>query len=153
MFDDAKYMAKEAVDRNNALAALDQMREEKSTPAWATSTPVRRLLAALAGLAIVSAPVVTALENPRWFVVYILGVVLVIALIRTASRASTAPVGKVDIAVAGVLSLIAVVVALSAQTDTNLQAGVTATAGIGVSVIAAAVATPSLTRVWRSVTS
>ena len=153
MFDDAKYMAKEAVDRNNALAALDQMREEKSTPAWATSTPVRRLLAALAGLVIVSAPVVTALENPRWFVVYILGVVLVIALIRTASRASTAPVGKVDIAVAGVLSLIAVVVALSAQTDTNLQAGVTATAGIGVSVIAAAVATPSLTRVWRSVTS
>jgi len=153
MFDDAKYMAKEAVDRNNALAALDQMREEKSTPAWAAFAPVRRLLAALTALIIVSAPLITALENPRWFVAYVLGVVGVIALIRTASRASTAPVGRVDIAVAGVLSLIAVVVALSAQTDTNLQAGVTATAGIGVSVIAAAVATPSLTRVWRAAIS
>lgn len=153
MFDDAKYMAKEAVDRNNALAALDQMREEKSTPAWATSKPVRRLLAALTALIIISAPLVTALENPRWFVVYVLGVVTLVALTRSASRASSARMGRVEISVAATLSFLAVVVALSAQTDTNLQAGVTATAGIGVSVIAAAVAAPSLTRVWRAVTS
>ena len=31
MFDDAKYMAKEAVDRNNALGALDQMPRRRST--------------------------------------------------------------------------------------------------------------------------
>jgi hypothetical protein len=153
MFDDAKYMAKEAVDRNNALAALDQMREERPMPRWAKPLPVRRFLSVVVGLTIVAAPLVTALENPRWFVGYVLVVVVVIGLARSATRASRTPIGKVDITVLAVLSFISVLVALSAQTDTNLQAGVTATAGIGVSVIAAAVAAGPLTRLWRPVTS
>ena len=33
MFDDAKYMAKEAVDRNNALADLDQQRNHETVHA------------------------------------------------------------------------------------------------------------------------
>jgi len=153
MFDDAKYMAKDAVDRNNALAALDQMREEKSTPGWAKPVPVRRLLAFVAAVVIVAAPVVTALENPRWFVVYVLAVVVLIGLARSATRASTSPINRVDLTVLAIMIFISVLVALSAQTDTNLQAGVTATAGIGVSVIAAAVAAQSLVRLWRAATS
>lgn len=153
MFDDAKYMAKEAVDRNNALASLDQMREERSTPRWAQPSPVRRFLAVVVGLTIVAAPLVTALENPRWFVGYVLAAVVVIGLARSATRASRTPIGKIDITVLAILSFISVLVALSAQTDTNLQAGVTATAGIGVTVIAAAVAATPLTRLWRPVTS
>lgn len=153
MFDDAKYMAKEAVEQNNALAALDQMREEKATPAWAKPTPLRRLLAAVGFLVIVMAPLVTSMENPRWFVVYVLAVVTVIAMARAATRASESAIGKMELTVMAITSFLSVLVALSAQTDTNLQAGVTATAGIGVTIIAAAVAAPTLTRLWRSVTS
>lgn len=153
MFDDAKYMAKEAVDRNNALAALDQMREEKSTPRWATSLPVRRLLAVVVAVVIVAAPVVTALENPRWFVAYVIVVVLLIGLARSATRASRSVIGRIDITVVAALSFLSVLVALSAQTDTNLQAGVTATAGVGVSVIAAALVATPLTRLFRPATS
>ena len=76
-----------------------------------------------------------------------------IALARLASRAAPVlPVSRVDLVVLSVLGVLAVMVALSAQTDTNLQAGVTATAGIGVALISAAVATPTLTRLWRSAT-
>ena len=153
MFDDAKYMAKEAVDRNNALAALDQMREEKSAPRWAQPLPVRRFLAVVIGLTIVAAPLITALENPRWFAGYVVAGVALIAAARGATRASTTVIGRIDITVVAVLSFISVVVALSAQTDTDLQAGVTATAGVGVSVIAAAVAATPLTRLWRPATS
>lgn len=153
MFDDAKYMAKEAVDRNNALASLDQMREEKSTPRWATSLPLRRLLAVVTAVVIVAAPLVTSLENPRWFVTYVLVVVLLIGLARSATRASHATIGRIDIAVLSTMSVLSVLVALSAQTDTNLQAGVTATAGVAVSVVAAAVAATPLTRLFRPATS
>lgn len=153
MFDDAKYMAKEAVERNNALAALDQMREEKSTPRWAKPLAARRLLAVATALTIVAAPLVTALENPRWFVGYVLVVVVVVGLTRSATRSSRLVIGKIDITVLAILPFLSVLVALSAQTDTNLQAGVTATAGVGVSVIAAAVAATPLTRLWRPVTS
>ncbi len=153
MFDDAKYMAKDAVERNNALAALDQMREEKSTPRWATSVPVRRLLAVVVGLVIVAAPLVTAMENPRWFVAFMLVVALLVGLARSATRASQAAIGRIDITVLATMSFLSVLVALSAQTDTNLQAGVTATAGIGVSVIAASVAASPLTKLWRPTTS
>lgn len=153
MFDDAKYMAKEAVERNDALAALDQMREEKSTPTWAKPIPIRRLLAFVTALTIIAAPLVTSLENPRWFVVYVLAVVALVGITRSATRASTAPLSKVDLTVLAIMTFISVLVALSAQTDTNLQAGVTATAGIGVSVIAAAVVAQSLTRLWRPATS
>ena len=153
MFDDAKYMAKEAVDRNDALAALDQMREEKPVPARATPIGVRRGLVVVTALASIAAPLVTALENPRWFVVYVIALVTLIALARLASRAAPVlPVSRVDLVVLSVLGVLAVMVALSAQTDTNLQAGVTATAGIAVALIAAAVATPTLTRLWRSAT-
>jgi hypothetical protein len=154
MFDDAKYMAKEAVDRNDALAALDQMREEKSVPGWAKPIGVRRGLVIVTAIASIAAPRVTALENPRWFVVYVIALVMLIALARLASRAAPVPpVSRVDLVVLSVLGVLAVMVALSAQTDTNLQAGVTATAGIGVALISAAVATPTLTRLWRSATS
>ena len=153
MFDDAKYMAKEAVEQNNALASLDQMRQETSTPRWARTTPVRRLLGVVTALAIIVAPLVTALENPRWFAVYVLVLVALVAFARSATRASTAAVGKIELTITGALSFLAVLIALSAQTDTNLQAGVTATAGIAVSVIASAVAAPSLTGLWRATTS
>lgn len=149
MFDDAKYMAKEAVDRNNALGALDQMREEKFTPRWATSLPVRRLFAVVVALVLIAAPVVTALENPRWFVVYVLVVILLIGLTRSATRASRAVIGRIDITVLASMSFTSVLVALSAQTDTNLQADVTATAGIAVTVLTAAIAAPSLVRLFR----
>ena len=153
MFDDAKYMAKEAVEQNNALAALDQMREEKSTPGWAKPTVVRRLLGVVVAIAVILAPLVTALENPRWFVAYVLAAVLAVGLARSATRATNSPIGKVEIAVTSILTFLSVLVALSAQTDTNLQAGVTATAGIGVAAILAAIVSPSLTRLWRSATS
>ena len=42
MFDDAKYMAKEAVDRNNALADLDQQRSEDTVRAWSRNAVARR---------------------------------------------------------------------------------------------------------------
>jgi hypothetical protein len=153
MFDDAKYMAKEAVDRNNALGALDQMREEKSTPRWAKSLPIRRLFAVVVALLIVVAPLITAMENPRWFVAYLIVVVLLIGLARSATRASLSAIGRIDITVVAALSFLSVLVALSARTDTNLQAGVTATAGIAVSVIAAAIAASPLTRLFRPATS
>lgn len=153
MFDDAKYMAKEAVEQNNALAALDQMREERSTPQWAKPLPVRRFLAVVVGVTIVAAPLITALENPRWFAGYVVAGVALIAAARGATRAATSVIGRVDITVVAILSFVSVLVALSAQTDSNVQAGVTATAGIGVSVIAAAVAATPLTRLWRHVTS
>lgn len=153
MFDDAKYMAKEAVEQNNALAALDQMREEKSTPVWARPVLVRRILGVVVAIIVVAAPLVTALENPRWFVAYVLVTVLAISLARSATRATNSPIGRVEIAVTSILTFLSVLVALSAQTDTNLQAGVTATAGIGVAAITAAVAAPSLTRLWRAATS
>ena len=153
MFDDAKYMAKEAVEQNNALAALDQMREEKSTPVWAKPPLVRRLLGVVVAIVVVAAPLVTALENPRWFVLYVLATVLAIGLARSATRATHSPIGRVEIAVTSILTFLSVLVALSAQTDTNMQAGVTATAGIGVAAIFGAVVAPSLTRLWRAATS
>jgi hypothetical protein len=153
VFDDAKYMAKDAVERNNALSALDQMREETSTPSWARPVAVRRLLAVVASIVIAAAPLVTALENPRWFVVYVLVVVALVGIARSATRAARGAIGKLELTVLAIISFLSVLVALSAQTDTNLQAGVTATAGIGVSVIAAAVVAPSLTRLWRPATS
>ncbi len=153
MFDDAKYMAKEAVDQNNALAALDQMREEKTTPVWARPVLVRRLLGVAVAIAVVAAPLVTALENPRWFIAYLLITVLAIGLARSATRAATSPVGRAEIAITSILTFLSVLVALSAQTDTNLQAGVTATAGIGVTAITGAIAAPSLGRLWRAATS
>ena len=114
---------------------------------------MRRLLGVVTALAIILAPLVTALENPRWFVVYVLVLVALVAFARSATRASTAAVGKIELTITGALSFLAVLIALSAQTDTNLQAGVTATAGIAVSVVASAVAAPSLTRLWRAATS
>lgn len=150
MFDDAKYMAKDAVDRNNAISALDQQREEEKIHAWSRNQGLRRAIGAVLGVVVVAFPLVTSLEEPRIFVVYVLAWVAFLALARTAMRAGRAePIGRMEFLVLCGLAIVSTVVALSAQTDVNLQAGVTATAGIAVAIITAAVSTPAIVRCWR----
>jgi len=60
-----------------------------------------------------------------------------------------APVGRADFIVLAALGALSALVASSAQTDVNLEAGVTATAGVIVAVGAAALAAPVITRCWR----
>jgi hypothetical protein len=150
MFDDAKYMAKEAVERNDALAALDQQRSEDKVYTWSTNRGIRRAIGTLLGLATVAIPVITGLNEPRVFVLYVLAWVAILALARTAMRAaSPSPIGRTEFLVLAGLSAFSAVVAISAQTDVNLQAGVTATAGVILAVAAAATAASSITRCWR----
>ena len=151
MFDDAKYMAKEAVDRNNALANLDQQRSEDTVRAWSRNAVVRRGVSVLLAVVTVAIPIVTGLSEPRVFVAFVLVWIAVLALARTAMRANApAPVGRVDFIVLAGLCALSAVVAISAQTDVNLEAGVTATAGVIVAVGAAALAAPVIARCWRS---
>jgi len=150
MFDDAKYMAKEAVDRNNALADLDQQRSEDTVRAWSRNAVVRRGVSVLLAVVTVAIPIITGLSEPRVFVVYVLAWIAVLALARTAMRAAdAAPIARTEFLVLAGLSALSAVVAISAQTDVNLEAGVTATAGVILAVAAAAVATPAITRCWR----
>ena len=150
MFDDAKYMAKDAVDRNNALAALDQQRAEEKVHGWSKNTATRRGIGALLALATVIAPVITSLNEPRTFVVYVLAWLVVLALARTAMRAGRSmPIGRTEFIVLGGIGALSAGVALAAQTDVNLQAGVTATAGVIVALLGALPATPAIVRCWR----
>jgi len=150
MFDDAKYMAKEAVDRNNALADLDQQRSEDTVRAWSRNAVIRRGVAVLLALVTVAVPIVTGLSMPRVFVAFVLVWIAVLALARTAMRANTpTPIGRVDFVVLAGLCALSALVAISAQTDVNLEAGVTATAGVILAVGAAALAAPVITRCWR----
>ncbi len=150
MFDDAKYMAKEAVDRNNAIADLDQQRSEDKIHAWSRGRGIRRGIGTILGLITVAIPIITGLSEPRVFVVYVLAWIAVLALARTAMRAAdAAPIARTEFLVLAGLSALSAVVAISAQTDVNLEAGVTATAGVILAVAAAAVAAPAITRCWR----
>ena len=150
MFDDGKYMAKEAVDRNNALADLDQQRSEDTVRAWSRNVAVRRGVSVLLALVTVAIPIVTGLSEPRVFVAFVLVWIAVLALTRTAMRAhEPAPIGRADFIVLSGLCALSALVAISAQTDVNLEAGVTATAGIILAVGAAALAAPVITRCWR----
>jgi len=150
MFDDAKYMAKEAVDRNNALADLDQQRSEDTVRAWSRNAVIRRGVAVLLALVTVAVPIVTGLSEPRVFAAFVLVWIAVLALARTAMRANTpTPIGRVDFVVLAGLCALSALVAISAQTDVNLEAGVTATAGVILAVGAAALAAPVITRCWR----
>lgn len=150
MFDDAKYMAKDAVDRNNAIAALDQQRGEDKVHSWAKNRGVRRAIGVVLGLVIVAFPVITSLNEPRVFVVYVLAWISILALARTAMRAGRAEaLGKPEFVLLGGLAVLSTGVALSAQTDVNLAAGVTATAGVAVAVVTAAVSAPAIVRCWR----
>ena len=150
MFDDGKYMAKEAVDRNNALADLDQQRSEDTVRAWSRNAVVRRGVSVLLAVVTVAIPIITGLSEPRVFVAFVLVWIAVLALARTAMRANTpAPVGRADFIVLAGLCALSALVAISAQTDVNLEAGVTATAGVIVAVGAAALAAPVITRCWR----
>jgi uncharacterized membrane protein YgaE (UPF0421/DUF939 family) len=150
MFDDAKYMAKEAVDRNNAISDLDQQRAEDKVHRWSRHRSVRRVIAVLLALVIAAFPLITALNEPRVFVVYALAWLAVFALARTAMRAAPAgPIGRTEFLVLAGLAALSAVVALSAQTDVNLQAGVTATAGIVIAVITAAISASPIVRCWR----
>ena len=150
MFDDAKYMAKEAVDRNNALADLDQQRSEDTVRAWSRNAVIRRGVAVLLALVTVAVPIVTGLSEPRVFAAFALVWIAVLALARTAMRANTpTPIGRVDFVVLAGLCALSALVAISAQTDVNLEAGVTATAGVILAVGAAALAAPVITRCWR----
>ena len=144
MFDDAKYMAKDAVDRNNALADLDQQRSEDTVRAWSRSALVRRGLSVLLALLTVAIPIVTGLSEPRLFVAYVLVWIALLALTRTAMRSN-----QPEPIVLAALCAVSGLVAISAQTDVNLEAGVTATAGVIIAVGAAALAAPALTRCWR----
>ena len=63
MFDDAKYMAKEAVDRNNALADLDQQRSEDNVRAWSRNAVVRRGVSVLLAAVTVAIPIITGLSE------------------------------------------------------------------------------------------
>jgi len=151
MFDDGKYMAKEAVDRNNALANLDQQRSEDTVRAWSRNAVVRRGVSVLLASVTIAIPIVTGLSEPRVFVAYVLVWIAVLALARTAMRVnSPTPIGRVDFIVLAGLCALSAVVAISAQTDVNLEAGVTATAGVIVAVGAAALAAPVIARCWRS---
>ena len=150
MFDDAKYMAKDAVDRNNALADLDQQRSEDTVRAWSRNALVRRGLSVLLALLTVAIPIVTGLSEPRLFVAYVLVWIALLALTRTAMRSNKPePIGRADFIVLAALCAVSGLVAISAQTDANLEAGVTATAGVILAVGAAALAAPALTRCWR----
>jgi len=150
MFDDAKYLAKEAVDRNDAITALDQQRSEDKVHRWSRNRPVRRVITVILAIVVAAFPLVTAANEPRVFVAYLLGWLAVFAFARTAMRANEhAPVGLAEFLTLTGLSALSVVVALSAQTDVNLQAGVTATAGIVVTVVTAAISAPAMVRCWR----
>jgi len=63
---------------------------------------------------------------------------------------SPTPIGRVDFIVLAGLYALSAVVAISAQTDVNLEAGATATAGVIVAVGVAALAAPVIARCWRS---
>lgn len=150
MFDDAKYLAKDAVDRNNAISNLDQQRAEDTIRSWSRNRGVRRVIGVLLGTLVAAFPIITSLNEPRIFVVYVLGWLAVFALARTAMRAGAKqPLGMLEFLVLAGLSVLSAIVALSAQTDVNLQAGVTATAGVIVAVIAAAISAPPIVRCWR----
>lgn len=150
MFDDAKYMAKDAVDRNNALAALDQQRAEDKVYGWSRNAGTRRGVGALLALATIVIPIITSLNDPRLFVGYAFAWLAMLALARTAMRAGRlVPIGRTEFVVLAGIGALSAGVALSAQTDVNLQAGVTATAGIIVVIIAALPATPAIVRCWR----
>lgn len=150
MFDDAKYMAKDAVDRNNAISDLDQQRSEDKIHGWSRNRVIRRGIAVLLGAVVAAFPLITALNQPRVFVVYVLGWLAVFALTRTAMRATPAQaLGLMEFLTLAGLTGVSAIVALSAQTDVNLQAGVTATAGIVVAVITAAISAVPIVRCWR----
>lgn len=150
MFDDAKYMAKDAVDRNNALAALDQQRAEERVHGWSKNAATRRGIGALLTLATVIAPLITSLNEPRTFVVYVFVWLAVLALARTAMRAGRSmPIGRTEFIVLAGIGALSAGVALAAQTDVNLQAGVTATAGVIVALLGALPAAPAIVRCWR----
>ena len=150
MFDDAKYMARDAVDRNNALADLDQQRSEDIVRAWSRNALARRGLSVLLALLTVAIPIVTGLSEPRLFVAYVLVWIALLALTRTAMRSNKPEsIGRADFIVLAALCAVSGLVAISAQTDANLEAGVTATAGVILAVGAAALAAPALTRCWR----
>jgi len=150
MFDDAKYLAKDAVDRNNAISALDQQRAEDKVHGWSRIRTLRRGIGVVLGGVVAAFPIVTSLNAPRIFVVYALAWLAVFALARTAMRAAPAgPIGRTEFLVLAGLAALSAVVALSAQTDVNLQAGVTATAGIVIAVITAAISAPPIVRCWR----
>src|SRR6056297_2316209 len=123
MFDDAKYLAKDAVDRNNAISALDQQRAEDKVRAWSRSRALRRGIALILAGVVAAFPIITSLNAPRVFVVYTLGWLAIFALARTAMRAAPAQaIGRPDFLVLAGLAALSAVVALSAQTDVNLQA-------------------------------
>lgn len=150
MFDDAKYLAKEAVDRNNALSELDQQRAEDKIHGWSRNRTLRRGIGVALGGVVAAFPIITSLNAPRIFVVYALAWLAVFALARTVMRAAEGrPISRTEFVVLAGLSILSAMVALSAQTDVNLQAGVTATAGIIVAVIVAAISTPVIVRCWR----
>lgn len=150
MFDDAKYMAKEAVDRNNALAALDQQRSEETVYGWSKNPATRRGIGALLFLGTMIIPAITSLNDPRVFVGYVLAWLAVLALGRTAMRAGRShPLGRTEFVLLAGIGVISAGVALTAQTDVNLQAGVTATAGVIVAILAALPAAPVIVRCWR----
>jgi hypothetical protein len=150
MFDDAKYLAKDAVDRNNAISALDQQRAEDKVRAWSRSRALRRGIALILAGVVAAFPIITSLNEPRVFVVYTLAWLAIFALARTAMRAAPAQaIGRPDFLVLAGLAALSAVVALSAQTDVNLQAGVTATAGIVIAVITAATSASAIVRCWR----
>ena len=150
MFDDAKYMAKEAVDRNNAIGALSQQRDDPKVYRWSLNQPLRRLIASMLALVIVAYPLVTAENEPLLFVGYSLAWLLLFGLARTAMRGNAqGSVSRADILVLTALSAISVLVAMSAQTDINKQAGVTATAGVLIAIVTASIGTHTITRCWR----
>ena len=150
MFDDAKYMAKEAVDRNNALAELDQQRSEDTVRAWSRNAVARRGVSVLLAVVTVAIPIITGLSEPRVFVAFALVWIAILALARTAIRAKPpAPVGRAAFSVLAGRCALSALVASSAQTDVPLSAGVTATAGGIVAGGAAALAAPVITRCWR----
>jgi cellobiose-specific phosphotransferase system component IIC len=151
MFEEAKAIIQRAIDQNDALIAVDAVSEEKTAPAWARNSFIRRVLAVVLAVGICLAPLVTAFAHPGGVGVYLLVVVAVLALARSAARAvSVSPIGAAHLVVLASLTFIAVLVALGMQADINLQAGITATGGILLAVVIGAIATPTLIRMWRT---
>lgn len=149
MFEGAKALIQGAIDRNDALIAIDQTNEDPPAPNWARPRSLRRVLAVAFALGIVMTPLVTASADLGWTAGYLVALLLVLALARSAARAAPASFIKATHLVVVVsLAALAVLVALGAQADINLQAGASATAGILVAVLLGAVATPTLVRMW-----
>ena len=149
MFEGAKALIQGAIDRNDALIAIDQRSEDASAPNWARPRSFRRVLAVAFALGIVIAPLVTGSADLGWIAGYLVALLLVLALARSAARAAPASLIKAThLVVFASLTALTVLVALGAQADINLQAGASATAGILVAVLLGAVATPTLVRMW-----